>query len=62
MLSQWAEVQELPEVPGGYYVSRAIDQAYWAVLNDTDNEKDAMLEWGEVADSEIIRKIKEYAK
>lgn len=62
LLSQWAEVQELPEVPGGYYVSRAIDQAYWAVLNDTDNEKDAMLEWGEVADSEIIRKIKEYAK
>ena len=59
---QWSHVEELPEVPGGYYVSRAIDQAYWAVLNGKDNEKDAMLEWGEVADNEIARKIKEYAK
>ncbi len=58
---QWAQVKELPEVPGGYYVSRAVDQAYWAVLNNKSNEKDAMLEWGEVADNEIIRKIKEYA-
>ena len=60
--SQWAEVQELPEVPGGYYVSRAVDQAYWAVLNGKNNSKDAMLEWGKVADDEIIRKIKEYQK
>lgn len=59
---QWSLVEELPEVPGGYYVSRAVDQAYWAVLNGNDNEKDAMLKWGEVADNEIARKIKEYAK
>lgn len=62
LLEQWAEVEELPELPGGYYVSRAIDQAYWAVLNGDDNEKDAMIEWGEVADNEIARKIAEYAK
>ena len=59
---QWAQVEELPEVPGGYYVSRAVDQAFWAVLNGEDNEKDALLEWGEVADNEISRKIAEYAK
>lgn len=62
LLDQWDEVRELPEVPGGYYVSRAVDQAYWAVLNGDDNEKDAMLEWGEVANNEITRKIQEYAK
>ncbi len=60
--SQWSQVEELPEVPGGYYVSRAVDQAYWAVLNGESNEKDAMLEWGEVADNEIIRKISEYER
>ena len=60
--SQWEQVKELPEVPGGYYVSRAVDQAYWAVLNGNSNEKDAMLEWGEVADNEIKRKIDEYKK
>lgn len=59
---QWAQVEELPEVPGGYYVSRAVDQAYWAVLNGEDNEKDAMLEWGEIADNEIARKIAEYSR
>lgn len=60
--SQWEKVEELPEVPGGYYVSRAVDQAYWSVLNGNQNEKDAMLEWGEVADNEIKRKIEEYKK
>lgn len=59
---QWSQVKELPEVPGGYYVSRAVDQAFWAVLNGKDNEKDAMLEWGKVADNEIKRKIAEYSK
>ena len=62
LLDQWSQVKELPELPGGYYVSRAVDQAYWAVLNGEDNEKDAMLEWGEVADNEIDRKIQEYSK
>ncbi len=62
LLGQWGNVKELPEVPGGYYVSRAVDQAYWAVLNKESNEKDAMLEWGEVADKEIARKIAEYKK
>ncbi len=61
LLSQWGEVEELPEVPGGYYVSRAVDQAYWEVLNGNSNEKDAMLEWGEVSDNEIARKIAEYS-
>lgn len=60
--AQWDCVQELPEVPGGYYVARAVDQAYWAVLNGDDNEKDAMLEWGKVSDNEIARKIAEYSK
>ncbi len=58
--AQWAKVEELPEVPGGYYVARAIDQAYWEVLNAKSNSKDAMVKWGEIADNEVIRKISEY--
>lgn len=57
---QWEQVQELPELPGGYYVSRAVDQAYWQVLNGKENEKDALLNWGKIADNEIKRKIAEY--
>ncbi len=59
---QWDAVVELAELPGGYYVSRAVDQAFWAVLNKEQNEKDAMLQWGEIADNEIDRKINEYIK
>ncbi len=58
---QWAQVKELPEVPGSYYTTRAIDQAFWSVINDGINAKDAINKWSIVADNEIARKIKEYS-
>ncbi len=61
LLEQWSHVQELPEVPGSYYMTRAIDQAFWSVLNDGTNAKDAINEWSQVADKEIKRKIEEYS-
>ena len=61
LLSQWKSVREVPEVPGSYYLTRAVDQAYWAVINDGDNPKNAITEWSQVADNEIARKIKEYS-
>ena len=60
LLEQWSRVREVPEVPGSYYLSRAIDQAYWSVLNDNINAKDAITKWSQVADDEIARKIEEY--
>ncbi|MBR5524487.1 MAG: extracellular solute-binding protein [Clostridia bacterium] len=60
MLSQWNKVEEIAEIPGGYYVSRAIDQAFWNVLSMNENPKDMMKKWGEVADVEITTKIEQY--
>lgn len=60
LMNQWEKVREVPEVPGSYYLSRAVDQAYWSVLNDNTNCKDAVNKWSMVADEEISRKIKEY--
>ena len=60
ILSQWEKVNEVPEIPGSYYLSRALDQAYWSVLNDGVNAKDAIVKWSQVADAEIARKINEY--
>ena len=60
ILEQWSKVKEVPEVPGSYYSSRAIDQAFWSVINDKVNAKDAITKWSKVADAEIERKIKEY--
>ena len=58
---QWSRVKEVPEIPGSYYVVRAIDQAFWSVINDGTNAKDAISKWSQVADAEIARKIKEYS-
>ena len=60
LLSQWNKVEEIAEIPGGYYVSRAIDQAFWNVLSMNENPKDMMKKWGEVADAEITSKIEQY--
>ncbi|MBE6806850.1 MAG: extracellular solute-binding protein [Ruminococcaceae bacterium] len=58
--AQWKKVDEIREIPGGYYVSRAVDQAFWNVLSMNANPKDMMKKWGEVADVEITSKIEQY--
>ena len=60
MEQQRLQVREVPEVPGSYYLSRAIDQAFWTVVNGETNSKDAVMKWSRVADDEITRKIEEY--
>ncbi len=60
-LEAWNNVNEVPEVPGSYYLVRALDQAYWDVINGDSETKDAIIKWSKVADNEIERKIKEYS-
>lgn len=60
LLDQWSKVKEVPEVPGGYYTARVIDQAYWNVVNNKKNSKDTIIEWAEVANNEIRRKREQY--
>ena len=62
MLKQWSQVVEIPEVPGSYYLSRAVDQAFWETINDSSTATDALLRWSNTANDEIARKIKEYSK
>ena len=61
ILAQWGQVREIEEVPGSYYVSRSIDQAFWAVYNGEATEKEAITDWSRTSDKEIERKIAEYA-
>lgn len=58
---QWKLAKEIPEVPGSYYLLRAVDQAYWSVINGKQNSKDAMAYWSASADAEIERKYLEFA-
>ena len=61
ILKHWENVNEIPEVPGSYYVSRSIDQAFWAVYNGEATEKEAITDWAKTSDEEIKRKIAEYS-
>lgn len=58
---QRSYIAEVPEIPGSYYLSRAVDQAFWQVIDGVYNPKDALYRWGEIADAEIDRKIEEYS-
>ena len=58
---QRSYIVEVPEVPGSYYLTRAVDQAFWQVIDGTYNAKDALVNWGEIANNEIARKIKQYS-
>ena len=60
LLGQREQISEIPEVAGSYYVSRAVDQAFWAVINGEETAKDSLSEWAEIADNEIERKINQY--
>ena len=60
LLAQLRMIQEVPEVPGSYYTSRAIYQAYWNVVSGGKNPKDMLIQWAEVADAEIQRKRAQY--
>ncbi len=60
LLKQWEQVDEVPEVPGGYFTAQAIDQAYWNVVNNNEDARKMLLEWGIAADAEITRKRAEF--
>lgn len=62
LLKQWKNVRDLEEVPGGYYLQRAIGQAFWNVVNAGSGTKETINKWGKIANDEIDRKIKEYSK
>ena len=46
--------------PGGYYVSRVLDQAFWNVTNANENPKDMLMKWNNIAQTEITRKREQY--
>lgn len=60
ILTAWGQVQEVPEVPGSYYVSRSIDLSFWSVINENLNPKDVLLEKSAEVNDEIERKWKQY--
>lgn len=61
LMQQWENVEEMPEIPGGYYLSRVIDQAFWNTTNGED-PYEMTEKWGLIANNEIERKREQYGK
>lgn len=57
---QRSQICEVPEVPGGYYLQRNINNAFNRVINQGDTPRDALYEWTKQTDSEIARKRAEF--
>lgn len=61
ILGQYEKAIFLPEVPGSYYVTRSLENAFYNVYNDGDDTKEALSHWALMIDEEMARKAKEYS-
>lgn len=62
ILAQQNNTEEIPEVPGGYYTTRCLTQAFWYVVEQGASPTESLIKWGEILDNEISRKRSEYIK
>lgn len=57
---QWDWVQGVPEVPGGYFTGRHLDNALREVVNNGTNSTDAIYDYVQEINYEIQQKRKEF--
>lgn len=57
---QWQWVQGVPEVPGGYFTGRHLDNALREVINNGTNTADALYDYVQEIDYEIMEKRNEF--
>lgn len=62
LLKQWSSVVEIPEIPGGYYTSRNIDNAFRDVYYNGENARESLYTWMNGVNEELERKQKQIRK
>lgn len=60
LTEQWKQVQEIPELPGGYYTSRNVDNAFREVVFQMGNARESLFYWNKDINDEIKRKRYEF--
>ncbi len=60
LVEAWNDVEEIAEIPGGYYIPRAIDQCFWNVIYNNKLSNDVLAEWQISVNEEIAEKRREY--
>jgi len=56
----FAWVRGIPEVPGGYFTGRHVENAFWKVRHQKYNPREALEEYVELINSEITQKRQEF--
>lgn len=57
---QWDNVMGVPQIAGGYYTARSIDNAIRSVVNESENTRETLLDFAADIDEEITIKRKEF--
>jgi ABC-type glycerol-3-phosphate transport system substrate-binding protein len=57
---QWQWVQGIPQIPGGYFTGRHLDNAFRKVVNANENPREALSDYVLYIDDEIELKRKEF--
>jgi ABC-type glycerol-3-phosphate transport system substrate-binding protein len=58
--AQWDNVRGIPEVPGGYFTARHLNNAFRRVLNYKEDPGETLLDYVKNIDKEITTKRKEF--
>ncbi|CAM3223890.1 extracellular solute-binding protein [Paenibacillus lupini] len=58
--SQWQWVEGIPQVPGGYFTGRHLDNAFRKVVNGSENPREALSDYLLYINDEIAIKRKEF--
>jgi ABC-type glycerol-3-phosphate transport system substrate-binding protein len=58
--AQWEKTIGIPEVPGGYFLGRHLDNALRRVINTGANPRDTLYEYANIVHNEITTKRREF--
>ena len=57
---QWEWVEGIPQIPGGYFTGRHLDNAFRRVVNANENPREALQDYVRYINDEIVIKRKEF--
>ncbi|MGI6189660.1 MAG: extracellular solute-binding protein [Caldicoprobacteraceae bacterium] len=60
LMEQWKWVEGIPQVPGGYFTGRHLDNAFRKVVNSGENYREALLDYVIYINDEIKTKRQEF--
>jgi hypothetical protein len=60
LLSQWVNTIGIPEVAGGYYTGRNVENAFRKTINEKLNPREVLLTYVDTINAELTKKRKEF--